>query len=147
MDNPVNTENKRDMPVLADIVFMTNKIIYRWVHANNVKLSHIKKSDVDAIFYGFIKKWIVRNRYDFKNICRCINIFLDENMYISNLGIADTGYYIRDTGALNALKTAVAQINFEHLIPTADNNYISNEEIADLELVSIDFTSIKSIKF
>jgi len=141
------TESKKDMPVLADIVFMTNKIIYRWVYANNVKLSHIKKSDIEAIFYGFIKKWIVKNRYDFKNICRCINIFLDDNMYISGLAISDTGYYIRDTGALATLKTATEQINFEHLIPTADNNYITSKEIADLELVSIDFTSIKSIKF
>lgn len=138
-----------DKATLEDCIRSTNRVIYRWLNIHNVKPSQIYKSDVESIFYGYIKKWVVKNKYDFKNVKRYIHVFTDETTkFVSSVTIIDAGYYIRDKVAFDEMKAILLTINFSNLIPTAENfEGLSPEELADLDTISVNFKSIESIKF
>ena len=128
-------------------IINVNKSILRWVNVNNVRPERITTIDVKSMFLSQIKKWVVKDRYDFKKVSPRFHVFIDlKTKYIAGITLEhfDLKEHYKEPKVIHAIHSILNTLDFESLWPTEEQknqfDKIANKTILNLE-------SIKKITF
>lgn len=134
--------------LLEKSVIATNVTVQKWKTENKVKANDIESIEVRSILMGFLKKYIVKDKQDFKKFRGLINISIDGgNKYITSVRINNVAErYFRQKYIIDELERVSPNINYNSLFPKKtfiEESLEKGEKKSEL----IDFSSIKAIKF
>lgn len=141
MDNTLETTEEK----VHKCIILTNKTIHRWYTLNGVKPSRVYFENVQAIFFGHLKKYVFYNEnIDFKRARKLITLFLDENKYIHNITTIDSDQYWK-----NKYKVSEVFRVINGLGPDVFTKHLeeSDELTNNIQLLTLNFDNIKQIKF
>lgn len=155
MDNNVSISSTTKELVL-DCIRCTNKNLYKWVHENGYPVGKISDIEVKALLFGYLKKFLIKTKPDFKRLIGNIKVTIKDGM-ISKIWAMDYDekYYndksliIQICSILNNISefeykecVKYASLYFQEPISsTISKNPVINNEF------NINFESIKTIKF
>lgn len=129
-------------------IIMTNRVIYRWINTNKVIPSQIYKHDVEAIFFGYVKKSLFNyNGRDYKNFRRLTTIFLTPDNYIWATDVTNDDHYWSSKSKIGLIRDLFNNVKED--IFTWHLREISEEDvqIQQLENLNINFKTIEQITF
>lgn len=140
---------------IENCVILTNSVINRWITINNVSPKKIYNEDIDAVFFGYLKKAMTRHteRY-WKKVSKCIYLTVGTNKFITNICYRDIDTtYWKDKHVIDMMCKSFDTIDYIKLQETLivqdreniNLNYNPGENL-DLN-VSIDFSKLEAIRF
>jgi hypothetical protein len=130
----------------ADIewsITATNSVINRWRGSKNCP--QITQDDVYQILFGYLRKRVITNKNQFKELKRRIYVTITKEGYISHVNIAVSDierntYNTLTDNQMLTIERNLKDIDYGSLVP-------ADERVDATSPLNISFESIKSVKF
>lgn len=139
---------------LKEAISETNCIMYRWIKINKSNPKKMSTQDVEAIFYGYIRKLIFKNNHcDFKKAKHLIHLTINDDFYITNILVGNMDvYYIRELHIYESIETCSSKINYFDLMPMDEEAYLTRaklntESVLKTDNYKVDYSKLEQIKF
>lgn len=140
-----STKLKED---IENCIIRTNSVINRWITINNVNPKTIHIEDVQSIFFGYLRKVIIRhaNREwkDWRRASKNIYIMLnDKTKFITNVmhRDIDTAYY-NNKNLMSEVCKCIDSIDYIEL-----QNKLINSDGELTDKITLDLSKIEEVTF
>lgn len=124
----------------------TNKVIKTWLNSG-ITSDKINELDIKALFFGYVKKYIISDPVDFKRVVRILRIKTINNQISEIYSLSKGDEYFRDKFKVKIFLNLIEELEQADYLACQSLDIKKYETKQEYNNIEIDFNNIKQITF